>query len=266
MSHVVTCPLVSTLEEFGENAVTLTNDLLTTEGSLRYFTDWDKDITTEFERRRIADMDRPITFQATAGPWRKELRPVRVSGGKSRRLNYSLLKRQRPDLYMAYVRETPPASPVKLTFKSGTKLRGGSRVWDDIRSRGWVKTDAAWAAKRAKPSVYSAADQAKVLMEVRDRSKALTERRAALRVELAALLVPDPEAGLDSVRYGDGMILPGRNTPSRTLASDAAWSHPVIRQFVTETKRQDYIRWTFAECDDDDDQTPEDWAKRWEGE
>lgn len=263
---MVSCALVTTLEQFGENALALTNDLLTTEGSLRYFTDWDEAITKEFERRRIADMDRPITFQATAGPWRKELRPVRVSGGKSHRVNYALLKRQRPDLYSAYVRETPPATPVKLTFKSATKLRGGSRVWDDIRSRGWVKTDAVWAPKRATPAVYSAADQAKVLMEVRERAASLKERRAALRVELAAILVPDPEAGLDSVRYGDGMILPGLNPPSRTLINEAARSHPVVRQFVTETTRKDYIRWAFVECDDDQDQTPEDWAKRWEGE
>ena len=261
---------MSTLESYGPKAVQLAHEILETEGRLRYFKDWDAEIIGRFKEHKVADRRTPITFRPGTGPWGMELRPVRVSGGITRRMNYPLLQRQQPALYSTYVTETPPENPIKLTFKAAGKLRGGAQVWDDIRSKGWVAMDRKWAVDRQPTGMYFAASDAKRLYEIRTKFIGpLGERRAALRKELAEIFIPNPravipESALDGAIYGTGLILPGSNPPSRTIDLNMAERHNVLRQYITESTRADSIRWTFAE-DSDDELTEDDYAARFEG-
>ena len=243
---MVVCLLVSTLNSYGTHAVTLASDLLILEGRIRYLKDWDTEIVAQLNQRKIADASSNVVFQTTPGTQSSHvLRATRVSGGQTRRFDYAAAKRAAPALYATYVTETPPAFPVKLTFKSAGKWAARSKTWDDLRSDGWLRMSEIYGARRAPKPMFFATTAAKDLYDIRQMRAPLDEQRTAMRMELAELLVPSIEE-MEAVTYGDGKILPGANPPSRKIDLTLAEQHPTLRRFVKLGTRAESVRWGFV--------------------
>lgn len=232
--------LVSTLDD---NTYALAADVLAVEGRIRYLKDWDQEIVAQLKARKVDEQIDPLVFRR--GTESFVLRAQRVAAGKTRRFDYTKLKRTRPELYRNYVTETPPAQPVKLTFRAAGRMTSTSKTWADLRSRGWVSADTRWGEQRRSEREHvSARTYAMLLQDVRNWSKPLDEKRSKLRAELSGLLVPDT-AVLENVEYGDGLIVPALNPPKREIDLNMAERHAVLKDFMKETARAESVRWVF---------------------
>lgn len=231
---------MSTLDD---NTYALAADILAVEGRIRYLKDWDQEIVAQLKARKVDERADPLTFRR--GTETFVLRPQRVAAGKTRRFDYTRLKRVRPELYANYVTETSPANPVKLTFRAAGRMTSTSKTWADLRSKGWVGADERWGEERRRERAHvDVSVYARTLQDVRNWAKPLDEKRAALRLELAGLLVPDT-AVLESAEYGDGLIVPALNPPKREIDLNMAERHAVLKEFMKESARAESVRWTF---------------------
>lgn len=234
----------------------LAETILRAQGRQRFFTDWDKELTTPLVSCAIPEAGALLTPK----PGRPEMRVqvTRLSARRSRRLDYTRLHRERADLYSRFVTETTPPIPLRLTFRAATVM-AKSEEWDTIRSEAWAEVHAQLGEQRAAShELRNAADIGAALREVRDRRKVDRTAEEKARGDLAAEIMASAAEGTVFQRAGDGRLYTPVAPPKRSANLDEVEAHPLAQRYIrTSTVRESVRVWFQAEGHDpESDQDP----------
>lgn len=239
------------LSVYGPEAVTLAHDVLRYQGNIEFLKSWEQELkAAHISNPWHAKMEPPEIVGANGADLRMVVR--RDPAKMVRRFDYAKLRAERRDLYAAHVVEKPADSPLVLTFTGKGAASQRSELWDELRSAGRETMARTYSVRDRQPAAQMAPVAiAKTVYDIRaHKARIVGWEKIARRALAVAIAQHTPDIG-GPIVSGDGYIRVRPSSPTRTIDLDAAQSDPVLRGYITKTKRAESVTLWFEKVEFD---------------
>lgn len=231
----------------GEQGLAHAQDILATQGRIRYLKDWDTEITDRLKQVTFKPGSEPVIerFDSASNQTRAyRLTVSRVDAGKSRRFDYAKLKQAEPTLYQRFVTVSLPDAPLTLTFPKAA-------VWNELRSVGWQAAFEEWEEQKANAQM-NLPTTAEYLSNVRAELRDLASREKVERIALAELIVT-LDRQIRPYTHRDGLIRVSQSGLRQSIDLDSAERHPVLAKYVARSETKAFTKVWFQKIKNEDD-------------